>query len=71
MEGDAMRFLKVESNEPPDGLDKGGTQEGSESEQEDTEGALQIVLNSDQEKEELEDSEREEITLPIANSTKS
>lgn len=67
MRGDAMQFVKVESLEPPDNKEK---DMGSDSEPDDTEGALQIVLNSDMEKE--EDSENnDECSHPMASSTKS
>jgi hypothetical protein len=67
MVGDAMQFLKVESMEPPDGKDK---EAASDSEPDDTEGALQIVLNSDLEKDD-ESENNDEYLHPMASSTKS
>jgi hypothetical protein len=67
MSGDAMQFLKVESMEPPDRKEKDA---GSDSEPDDTEGALQIVLNSDMEKDE-ESENNDECLHPMASSTKS
>ncbi|XP_065342086.1 uncharacterized protein LOC135940897 [Cloeon dipterum] len=70
METDVSRFVKVESDEPPDEEEKSVPPEGSESEPEDAEGALHIVLNSDHEREEAEFSDREDNHAPRANNNK-
>ncbi|XP_059475441.1 uncharacterized protein LOC132196663 [Neocloeon triangulifer] len=60
--GDAMSFVKVESEEPPDEDEKGAPPEG-DSEPEEAEGALQIVMGSDQERE--DESDKEHTPHPI------